>query len=432
MKRSSTADVADASRAGGAEPADTGSHQGSVAVTLGTMRFPPGYAGPALRFQRYHPRFVRRGIDMDVCALGAAPEARTTRTHAGIPAIEEDVGGIRVERLQMPLSKAAHSMHHRYARGLAAFVAHRRPAVVQLLQLSPWGLWGLAALRRLGVPVVFTETMMPDEVLQRPIRGAHWRFPFKLLDRVVVSSSAMRDAMRESGVGTPIDIIPNGVDLDRFHPLDDDARDRTAAELGLAPGSPVVVFIGGYISHRKGVDVLAEAWPRIEGRYPDAQLVMVGPDDVAATEAPGTGSAFIEAIKERLAPGIAEGRVRFTGSVDNVEHYLQVADVFVFPSRKEGMPNVIPEGCACATPIVLTAFEGLSAEMGRPGETFELVDRVPDALAGAVLDLLANPGRRKELGASARKWVEGNMDVERSVDAYAELYRSLARSTHRL
>ena len=90
------------------------------------------------------------------------------------------------------------------------------------------------------------------------------------------------------------------------------------------------------------------------------------------------------------------------------------------------MPNVVPEACACGTAVVLTAFEGLSPEMGRPGETFELVDREPEAIAARVSCLLSDPARRDSFGRSARTWVEQNMDVEQSVDAYADLYRTLA------
>ena len=98
------------------------------------------------------------------------------------------------------------------------------------------------------------------------------------------------------------------------------------------------------------------------------------------------------------------------------------------------MPNVLPEAMACALPVVTTRFSGFSAELGRPGQDLLVTGRSPDEIAGHLFDLLSNSESRRNLGRSARAWMERNYDVEASLDQYADLcsrVRAEARSWHR-
>jgi glycosyltransferase involved in cell wall biosynthesis len=118
-----------------------------------------------------------------------------------------------------------------------------------------------------------------------------------------------------------------------------------------------------------------------------------------------------------------------TGEVSNVEEYLQAADIFVFPSRREGMPNVVPEAFASGTPTVLAPFVGLPEEFGRAGTHYVLANRTATDLADAIIALLASPQRREELAGEARRWVESKLDLERSLMLYASLYCEIAQRT---
>ena len=104
---------------------------------------------------------------------------------------------------------------------------------------------------------------------------------------------------------------------------------------------------------------------------------------------------------------------------------MKACDFFVFPSQREGMPNVVPEAMATGLPSILTPFKGLPEEFGRPGEEYLLVERTPEELADALGRVLDDPELAARLGAKAREWVEDNLDVEDSLDAYARLYAEL-------
>ena len=173
------------------------------------------------------------------------------------------------------------------------------------------------------------------------------------------------------------------------------------------------------------MDLLAEAWGSIARAHPEASLVLVGPrkEDVGPTSG---GDPFLARVRESLFRSGAQDRVFMTGKVENVEDYLAVADVFVFPSRREGMPNVVAEAYACGVPTVMTPFVGLPEEFGRPGEEHLSVPHDPRQIVQAVDALLGDPARRASLGRSGRSWAERELSLDRSLDSYERLYRELA------
>ena len=88
----------------------------------------------------------------------------------------------------------------------------------------------------------------------------------------------MEESLRQVGYRGDIGIIPNGVDVNRFCPSSSvAAKEALRVRLGIPPGAEVVVFVGGYLIHRKGVDLLADAWASIASKRRQAYLLMVGP-----------------------------------------------------------------------------------------------------------------------------------------------------------
>lgn len=393
-----------------------------IDVCLASLLFHPAYAGPAVRFRRYAPGLAARGVRMRV--FSSAFEESGFSPGALFPS--DDVDGIEVQRVAVP-TRGRDRTWLAYMRALTQYcrAPARRPDLVHLLGLWTWSPPWLLRLRAAGIPLVYTHTMMTGDAGPGRIKAAASLLPYRFVDRVVVSSSVMERELRESGVRAPIEVIGNGVDLRRFRPVESlqelqDLRIR----LGLDPEAEIVVFIGGFLSERKGVDVLAEAWGEI-ARRPRAQLVLVGShlDDMRPE---GAQIAFLDRIQSLLDSSGARERLHITGPVDRVEDYIRAADLFVFPSRREGMPNVVLEAFACGIASILTPFEGLSEEFGRPGEHYLLSERTPQALANAVTKLLENPRRREQFATAGRRWAEAKLDVEFSLDRYTELYRTLS------
>jgi glycosyltransferase involved in cell wall biosynthesis len=201
--------------------------------------------------------------------------------------------------------------------------------------------------------------------------------------------------------------ISSGVDARHHAP----GASRAGASL---PAGLRVVFTGR-LHPQKNLDVLLDAWPAVV-RHTGATLVLVG----HGPERDRLGSKAREL-------GV-EGHVCFTGPVDDVADVLRAGDVFVLPSVAEGMSNSLLEAMATALPCVASDIGGNQDLLG-PGPAGVLVAGIaPERWAEVLIALLNDPHRRATLGAAARRRVDEEFTIERVVDRYETLYRSLISS----
>ena len=204
---------------------------------------------------------------------------------------------------------------------------------------------------------------------------------------------------------------PYGVDLVRFAPVAQEKRDALRSELlGVGPEERVAVFVG-QLSPDKGLDALLRAAPQILARE-NTRLAIVG-----------AGPYEKEA---RQAAEDWEGRLTVLGLRDDVQLFLQAADVGVFPSAwKEAFGLTIAEATACGLAVVATQVGGIP-EVVTHGETGLLVPPGEvDALAGAVSGLLADDAGRARMAASARQRAEQLFDINRAARDTVELYQEM-------
>jgi D-inositol-3-phosphate glycosyltransferase len=188
-------------------------------------------------------------------------------------------------------------------------------------------------------------------------------------------------------------VIPCGVDLALFRPVD---RAAARAALGLN-GGPVVLYVGR-LEPLKGPDLLVDALAHLAD--PTATLVIAGGDTQAA--------GYRRELRRRArAAGVAE-RVRFVGAVpqEQLPLYYNAADVCAVPSYYESFGLVALEAMACGTPVVATRVGGLTGTV-RDGENGYLIPwRSPAAFADRIAAVLADPARRRQMGAAARRTAE--------------------------
>jgi len=220
--------------------------------------------------------------------------------------------------------------------------------------------------------------------------------------RFIACSSESRDQLRAIPISKGnLHLLPNPVDLKRFCPAD--AVRRKELRLGLNLTGPVVLFVGRLVSV-KGLDRLWKAWPEVRQKYPDALLVVVG-DGPERT-----------ALKKQCPTG-----ARLEGACDPVPYY-QAAELFVLPSRSEGMSLALLEAMACGLPVVATDVSG-SKELVTDGETGWIVENTDDPrplVEGLFRGLLA--GVREELGPKARAQVETSYGLDQWMTTVLKLY----------
>jgi glycosyltransferase involved in cell wall biosynthesis len=130
--------------------------------------------------------------------------------------------------------------------------------------------------------------------------------------------------------------------------------------------------------------------------------------------------------KAALALGISE-RINFTGwqRNDNLVRQYQAANIFVFPSRHEGMPNVVLEAMACGLPVIATSIAG-NEELITHGKTGLLVPPEDSInLMEALSALLSNPEQCKQMGVAGRTRVKEHFTWRGVALQYVELFNSV-------
>jgi glycosyltransferase involved in cell wall biosynthesis len=225
----------------------------------------------------------------------------------------------------------------------------------------------------------------------------------KRADRIISVSREITSQLRENGFSESIiQEIPNGVDTSEFIPR----------ELPLSSGERVLIYVGR-LDPLKGLDDLLKAFKKVSERYPETRLVLVG-----------DGPERTNLIQLALELGISNA-VSFEGIQEEVKTYLRRGEIFTFPSLTEGLSNVLLEAMACGLPVVATRIGG-NTELIEDGLNGVLVNpRDPDELAEAIITLLANPEKSKQMGRGGRKIVEEKYSLDRIADEYLMLYQNL-------
>ncbi|HVU23664.1 MAG TPA: glycosyltransferase [Opitutus sp.] len=177
---------------------------------------------------------------------------------------------------------------------------------------------------------------------------------------------------------------------------DAERRRRRRAELGL-PEQAVVAFTAARLAAVKGFDLQLEAIARLQAEpaAKDLCFIWAGDGDQAA------------AIQQDIARRGLGGRIRLIGHQWDVAEWYEAADIFVLPSRLEGMPLAIMEAMAKGLPVIATAVSGIPEELGDTGKL--LPDPARDA-AGVVRGLVetltawaGDPALRREAGRRGRE-----------------------------
>ncbi len=392
-----------------------------VEVHLVSKRFFPIFSGAAERFRRYAIGLHERGIRLQVTTVWQ-PETSSYEVINGIPvsriSLGEKTNDISAELLRKTSEKFKET--------------GKWPDVVHLLNHSLRGNRDVRCIRAIGIPVLFSLTMIPIEptMLRQRVKTRIYQWlRYQSFTSVITSSGVVTNKLVEMGIPKKkIECIPNGVDLRRFCPaVSFKERNEIRRKLGLNVYDEVILFVG-IVSHRKGVDLLVASWPEIVHKRPRSKLIIVGPRD--KTKKSPTSSCydqnFIDIIERKIAESPSPDQVVFTNEVPNVEMYMKAADVFVFPSRREGMGNVVAEAMATGLPCVVTPYDGLPTEFGKPGREYFLTHHNANALAKMTLKILDDPTRSKIVGEMARKWAEKHLDVEMSLDRLAEIYMTIS------
>lgn len=232
-------------------------------------------------------------------------------------------------------------------------------------------------------------------------------------DKIIYNAQAAARQHAQAGYASAEAVaIPNGVDTEKFRPRMEE-RLRRRKEFGLGDDDLLIGMIGRYHSI-KGQDVFVRAAKIAAASDSHIRFVMVGR---------GLDKDNAELIRLISASNV-ENRVVLLGERTDIPEILNILDMLVSASWGEGFPNAVAEAMACGVPCVVTDV-GASLEL--VGDTGKIVPPGSDQNMAAAILALARQSRgyRRQLGIAARQRVISRYSRERSVSAYADLYRNL-------
>ena len=384
-------------------------------VLMVISQFHPIIGGAEKQAQLLGQALIERGIDVDI--VTGWWDMRTPR--------RERVGGLMVFRnfsfwgmfgirgvralggLAYMISLGAHLLFHGREYDLIHVHQVLYPAFVSVFM-------GKAILRKPVLVKYACSGITSDmhELKKFPLGSLQLAYLLKAMDCVVTVSHEGVDEFKAVGYPEPrIVHIPNGVlapsegksSYDRVHRVITTAR----------------------LDKQKGIDVLLGAWAQVVQKQNDVMLFVMGQ---------GPAERELKRLTEQLGLG---GSVRFPGVTHDIDSYLKEADLFVLPSRAEGLSNALLEAMSYGIPCIATNISGNAELLGTGGEGIPpggfvaakngLAFNTDDAegLSEAILYFMRNSKEREEMGRRGRAFVQDHFSIDYVADAYIALYRRL-------
>jgi|MDTC01.1.fsa_nt_gb glycosyltransferase involved in cell wall biosynthesis len=216
--------------------------------------------------------------------------------------------------------------------------------------------------------------------------------------------------------------IPNGVDTARFRPVPNQEKLKLRNQLGIPERMKLILFVG-HFSREKCPDLLLKAWVEALAKtLPESGIVFIGSTDPDHYE---VDAELVKDIKKVAEPYINE-RIFFIERTHEIEKYYQASDIFVLPSKREGLPNALLEAMASGLPVIVSKLEGITNWVVTDEKKGLLFEPGNQAELGIALSrVLINEKLANSLAEKARENVIERFSISRVAYEYGELYRDL-------
>lgn len=315
---------------------------------------------------------------------------------------------------------------------LYRFLKKEKPEIVHT-HTPKAGLIGMMAAWMAGVPVkmhtVAGMPLMEATGLKRKVLNFTERLTYFFADKVYPNSFVMKEIIIKENFcdAEKLHVIgngsTNGIDLAYFKPehLTKEERMALRRELGISPDDFVFVFVGRLVGD-KGINELAAAFKQISKSTKQeisekCKLLLVGPLE------PELDPLLPETVQEiESNPNIIT-----TGFQKDVRPYLAISDALVFPSYREGFPNVVMQAGAMGLPAIVTDINGCN-EIVVEGENGTIIPpKNSEALQEAMVKMLTDSTWRLQLQQKARPMIASRYDQQRVWEALLNEYQTLLR-----
>jgi len=239
------------------------------------------------------------------------------------------------------------------------------------------------------------------------------KIKYKNADKIIAISQAIRKILLEDGIREDkIEVVYSGIDWKIFQNVN---GNYLYQELNLDKTKKIVGIIAAFARYHKDHQSFLQAAKLVKNQFPMVQFLLVGE---------GEERSLVEDTVASL--GLRED-VQLTGFRNDIPQILSIMNIFVLSSFREGLGSSILEAMAGSLPVVATNVGGIP-EIVKDGITGILVPlRNPNALSEAILTLLRNEDKAKEMGQAGYRLVKEKFSVEKMAEGTSRIYDLLGK-----
>jgi glycosyltransferase involved in cell wall biosynthesis len=265
------------------------------------------------------------------------------------------------------------------------------------------------------------EEMFSVRGLQRQIRNLY----LKKTDAIVSVSPALHEGVKQVFPENSTE-INNCIRDDLFFPIPQKERKKFREEHQIKEGEVVFSFLGS-VCKRKGIDLVLKSFLVMQEQFPNWLLWVIGPKNKQENQ--NVDDEEIDKLLEQMEDN--QSTIHFWGRIEDRKELAKIlssSDIFVFPTRKEGMPLAPLEALAAGTPIIISRIPGVTDLVNLDGKTGLYVEvNNLESLKAAMIQLGTNAKLRRLMGEAAHQRIKENFGWEKHIDEWESLYTSLKK-----
>jgi len=248
-----------------------------------------------------------------------------------------------------------------------------------------------------------------------------WKI-FQLCDHFIGISPLFYDSYKTAKLSlNKYSHIANGVDITKFKNYSDDEKDKLRLKYKFKSIDKIILFIG-HFSIEKQPLLLYEAWKRLSKKNFNTKLILIGRTHNFFE----VDSNIYYYIKKNSANLEIANDITFVEQTNEICEYLNLADIFVLPSKREGLPNVLLEAMACSVPCIVSRLPTIADWLIKDqinGFLFNIDD--VNELQNKIEYCLNNSNRIKSIGVTARNLIHSDFNIIENSKLHYYLYRKI-------
>ena len=338
----------------------------------------PTKSGAEFHAENHAKQLIKRGNEVTIFAK---KRYRFTK-------VRENIDGIDLVRLHAPF---------RWLEIIIRFVTtHKSLNAIYILGTPKFAVWAVLLARLFNIPTTLALTGKA-EIFDK---NKNWRNKiFAQCTRYIALSNEIKKGFIDlAGIKAEyINVLPQGINTKKFVIPTSEEKKKARLQYGIDENELVLLFCARVVMN-KGIDTIIKVWPVVHKKFPTAKFVVVG----------GGQTELIDEITEMGKQN--NNSVLVIGEVDNPLPYYQISDVYIFPSRHEGLPTTLMEAMSCGLTPVVSDIGGCEDLVENGVSGYRVQTENVSGYVEKIVELFENEKKRKDMGKKAANFVRENCD----------------------